>query len=69
MFYKFFSAILNGHYCFYQKHLEGRQKEQSSNSNKKELFPNNRKTMYQGNTYVVLDEYRILDEEYSGREK
>ena len=54
-------------HCFCQEHLEGRQKEQRSNSSKNELIPNNRKVMYQGNTYVVLGKFEMLDAEYAGR--
>lgn len=34
-----------------------------SSSNKEELVLNNRKLMYQGNTYIMLEEYEMLDKE------
>ena len=52
MFYtiatKCFFCIFKGHHCFYQEHLKGRQKEQTSNRNKKELVPNNKKITIKG---------------------
>ena len=35
----------------------------------KKLVPSNRKVMYQGNTYIVLNECGMLDEKHSGRDK
>ena len=54
--------------CFHQEHLE-KKTNNSSNNNKKELVHSNRKLKYQGNTNVVLDEYRMLDKELAGRKK
>ena len=34
-----------------------------SSSNKEELVLNNRKIMYQENTYIMLEEYEMLDKE------
>lgn len=35
----------------------------------KKLVPSNRKVMYQGNTYIVLNECGMLDEKHSGRDE
>lgn len=34
-----------------------------SSSNKEELVLSNRKIMYQGNIYIMLEEYEMLDKE------
>ena len=63
----FFSNFKDRH-CYYKEHLEERQKERRSNRNKKQLVLKNRKTVYHRNTYRMLDECELLDEEHTWRE-
>ena len=44
------------------------KEERRNRRNNKKLVPNNRKKMYQGNTYIVLDKYEMSDEEHTCRE-
>ena len=64
----FFFGNFKDHHCFCKEHLERRRKTRRSNSNKKQLILENRKTVYRGNTNIVLDECEMLDEEHAGRE-
>ena len=64
-----FFENFKGCHCFYHKHWEQRQKKQRSNIKKKEKIPKNRKIMYQGNTYFMLDQSRKMYEEHAGRKK
>lgn len=41
-------------------------RKKRSNSSKNELAPSNRKVMHQGNMYIVLEKFEMLDEEHAG---
>ena len=64
-----FFENFKGCHCFYHKYWEQRQKKQRSNIKKKEQVPKNRKIMYQGNTYFMLDESGKMYEEHAGRKR